>query len=45
MKESVPTMLDYRTVEIDPVIENDKELHPPEIKKSTDPGTESVSAF
>ena len=36
---------DKDTNEIDTVIEADGELHPLEIKKSTNPGTELVSAF
>ena len=36
---------DKDTNEIDLVIEADGELHPMEIKKSTNPGTELVSAF
>ena len=36
---------DKDTNEIDMVIEADGELHPMEIKKSTNPGTELVSAF
>ena len=36
---------DKDTNEIDLVIESDGELHPLEIKKSTNPGTELVSAF
>ncbi|MBQ7144231.1 MAG: ATP-binding protein [Oscillospiraceae bacterium] len=36
---------DKDTNEIDLVIEGDGELHPLEIKKSTNPGTELVSAF
>ena len=36
---------DKDTNEIDLVIENDGELHPLEIKKSTNPGTELASAF
>ena len=33
------------SVEIDLVIESDGELHPLEIKKSTNPGTELASSF
>ena len=36
---------DKDTIEIDLVIESDGELHPLEIKKSTNPGTELTSAF
>ena len=36
---------DKDTNEIDLVIESDGELHPLEIKKSTNPGTELASAF
>ena len=36
---------DKDTNEIDMVIETDGELHPMEIKKSTNPGTELASAF
>ena len=36
---------DKDTNEIDMVIETDGELHPLEIKKSTNPGTELASAF
>ena len=36
---------DKETNEIDMVIESDGELHPLEIKKSTNPGTELASAF
>ncbi len=36
---------DKDTNEIDLVIESDGELHPLEIKKSTNPGTELISAF
>ena len=36
---------DKDTNEVDLVIESDGELHPLEIKKSTNPGTELVSAF
>ena len=36
---------DKDTVEIDLVLEIDGELHPMEIKKSSNPGTELASAF
>lgn len=36
---------DKDTNEIDMVVETDGQLHPLEIKKSTNPGTELVSAF